>query len=317
LAALLRRFCGLFEIDLEFTSRIETDAMDKKELQAAKSLSPTPFLKWAGGKRGLLHEILPRIPSFDGTYIEPFVGAGAVLFNVPCNFAIANDFNSSLIEVYKVIRRSPTALLAALREHKNTKEHYLAVRALDRSPGFSQLSPAERAARFIFLNKTGFNGLHRVNSQGFFNVPFGAQANPDFIAEENILRVSAFLKKVTFMSGDYRAATKLAKPGDFVYLDPPYDPISDTASFVAYSESGFTKADQTDLRDEMLRLTEEGVPVLLSNSDTPFIRALYSDTSKFRITSVTVRRAISAKSSGRGMIGEVLVDNYVAVGVAS
>lgn len=289
--------------------------MDKTELPTAKSLSPAPFLKWAGGKRGLLHEILPRIPKFDGTYIEPFVGAGAVLFNVPCKQALVNDFNENLIEVYQVIKNTPEALLEALMRHENTKDHYLHVRALDRAPGFAELPAVDRAARFIFLNKTGFNGLYRVNSKGYFNVPFGAQANPDFIAQENILRVSSFLKKVKFMTGSYKEATKLAKPGDFVYLDPPYDPLSSTSSFVAYSESGFTKADQVTLRDEMLRLTQAGVPVLLSNSDTPFIRELYSDASTFRISSVSVRRAISAKSSGRGMIGEVLVDNYGAVGV--
>lgn len=288
-------------------------AQSKLPTAQRSSGKPSPFLKWAGGKRGLLHEILPVIPDFTGRYIEPFLGAGAVLFAVDFDKALVNDFNENLIEVYEVIKSEPEKLIKALKKHVNDKEHFLSVRAWDRAPGFSDRTPVERAARFIYLNKTGFNGLYRVNSQGFFNVPFGGQKNPDFIAEDNIRHVSQYLKNVSFTSGDYRHATKKAKPGDFVYLDPPYDPISATASFVAYNESGFGKADQEELRDEVVRLTKLGVPVLLSNSDTPFIRDLYADKKLFRIRSVEVRRAISAKASSRGMIGEVLVDNYAAV----
>jgi len=288
----------------------------KPRIARQSSGKPSPFLKWAGGKRGLMHEILPLVPEFSGRYIEPFLGAGAVLFAVDFKSALVNDFNENLIEVYRVIKSQPDELLDELRTHSNTKEHFLKVRAWDRSPTFGERSPVERAARFIYLNKTGFNGLYRVNSKGYFNVPFGGQANPDYIAEENIRAVSAYLKNVTFTSGDYRKATKQAKPGDFVYLDPPYDPISITASFVAYNQSGFGKDDQEELRDEMARLTRLGVNVLLSNSDTAFIRNLYSDTNLFRIGDVEVRRAISAKASSRGMIGEVLVDNYVAAAKA-
>ena len=276
--------------------------------------APAPFLKWAGGKRALLPEILPLIPKFEGSYIEPFLGAGAVMFAAGARRVIANDFNSDLIEVYEVIRDYPDELLTELRKHKNTKEHFLKVRELDRKPTFKSLSPVKRAARFIYLNKTGFNGLYRVNSKGYFNVPFGGQKNPDFIAEENIRLVSPFLKGVRLLRGDYRQATKAASPSDFVYFDPPYDPISETSSFVAYNQDGFNKNDQVDLRDEIIRLTHLGVPILHSNSDTPFIRDLYSDTNLFTTHSVTVRRAISAKASSRGIIGEVLIENYKSVG---
>jgi DNA adenine methylase len=277
---------------------------------------PSPFLKWAGGKRGLLHEIVPLIPEFTGRYIEPFVGAGAVLFAVDFEAALVNDFNENLIEVYQVIKEEPEKLIQELKTHENTKEHFLEVRAWDRSPSFAGLTSVQRAARFIYLNKTGFNGLDRVNSNGYFNVPFAGQKNPNYVAEENIRAASAYFGNVTFNAGDYRNVTKHAKPDDFVYLDPPYDPITPTASFVAYHEGGFGKRDQEELRDEIVRLTEDGVNVLLSNSDTRFIRSLYADENLFNIVFVRVRRVISAKASSRGMTGEVLVDNYAAARAA-
>jgi len=288
-----------------------------------KPVSPSPFLKWAGGKRGLLHEIAPRIPDFPGRYIEPFLGAGAVLFTQQQNKKkIVNDFNPDLIEVYEAIRDSVDELLVELRKFTNTKEAFLKVRERDRSLNFlTKWSKVQRAARFIYLNKTCFNGLYRVNSQGFFNVPYGYSKNPDWINEANLRAVSDFLnfssggKQTTkFLSGDYKGATKLAKPGDFVYFDPPYDPVSPTASFVAYQKAGFTADDQEALRDEVVRLTAIGIPILLSNSETKFINDLYKNKKLFRINHVSVNRAISAKTSGRGSIGEVLVDNFMAVG---
>jgi len=285
--------------------------------------SPSPFLKWAGGKRGLLHEILPRIPTYSGRYIEPFLGAGAVFFSQQEEKKkIVNDFNPDLIEVYEVIRDSHNELIVELKKFTNTKESFLKVRERDRSPEFfTKWNKIQRAARFIYLNKTCFNGLYRVNSKGFFNVPYGYSKNPDWINEANLKLVSDFLNSsakgkpnIQFLSGDYRQATKLAKPGDFVYLDPPYDPVSPTASFVAYQRAGFTSEDQESLRDEIVRLTALGVPLLLSNSETDFINDLYKNKKLFRINHVSVNRAISAKTSGRGSIGEVLVDNFKAVG---
>jgi DNA adenine methylase len=278
-----------------------------------------PFLKWAGGKRAILHHITPRIPKFTGKYIEPFLGAGAVFFSMAGDKpALLNDANKDLIEVYKVLKNDVEGLLKELKKHRNTEEHYLKIRSWDRKDNFKELTPTQRAARFIYLNKTCFNGLYRVNSQGHFNVPYGKYVNPDFIAEQNLRKASLFLKtnpKPILTSGDFRKATNKAVKGDFVYFDPPYDPISSTATFVSYQSKGFGKEDQIALKDEILRLTRKGIPVLLSNSDTAFIRELYGDRDLFRISKIQVNRAISAKAKSRGKTGEVLVDNYKSLGV--
>jgi DNA adenine methylase len=284
--------------------------------------SVRPFLKWAGGKRSLLPEILPRIPRYDGRYIEPFLGAGAVLFAMPAGIEkIANDFNQDLIEVYETIRDFRDELLHELGRHKNTKEYFLDVRAWDRKDDFIRRTPVERAARFIFLNRTCFNGLYRVNSKGQFNVPFGNYNKPDWVLTKTISDASAFLNHkqkngsftTTLRSGDYRDSTAFAKKGDFVYLDPPYDPVNATSSFVAYQSDGFGRDDQIALRDELVRLTGLGIPVLLSNSDTSFIREIYGDDALFEIDFVKVSRAIGASSSSRSKASEVLINNFGAI----
>jgi DNA adenine methylase len=281
-----------------------------------------PFLKWAGGKRALLPEILPRVPRFNGNYIEPFLGAGAVLFAMPVETKkIANDFNHDLIEVYETIRDFRDELLNELGRHKNTKEYFLEVRAWDRKDDFIRRTPVERAARFIFLNRTCFNGLYRVNSKGQFNVPFGNYNKPDWVLTKTISDASAFLNHkqksgsftTTLRSGDYRDSTVMAKKDDFVYLDPPYDPVNATSSFVAYQSDGFGRDDQIALRDEVVRLTGLGIPVLLSNSDTTFIREIYGDETHFDIDFVKVSRAIGASSSSRSKASEVLINNFGAI----
>lgn len=291
-------------------------------MHSRRCLTPQPFLKWAGGKRALLPEILPLIPVGIPAYHEPFLGAGAVLFAQPRGIPrFANDYNAELVAVYEAIRDDVDGLLEELRTHRHSKKEFLAVRAWDRTPDFLNRSPAARAARFIYLNKCGFNGLYRVNRQGHFNVPFGQQKNPDFVSEENLRAVSDFLRerdeqgslRVSLTSGDYRAALRTVERGHFVYCDPPYDPISSTSAFTAYHEDGFGQQDQTSLRDEVLRLTEVGAQVLLSNSDTPLIRSLYKDRRIFTVRQVQVRRAIAARGASRGAIAEVLVDNFKAV----
>lgn len=287
---------------------------------APELLAPQPFLKWAGGKRALLSEIRLRTPRLDGKYIEPFLGAGAVLFDqAPDVTKVVSDYNRDLIDVYEVIRDNPAELLAALRGHVNTSEHYYAVRAWDRDPNYyRERSKVERAARFCYLNKTNYNGLYRVNAAGQMNVPFGGQANPDWVQDDVIASVSAFLNerdedgnlRTTILSGDYRETLKWAEAGDWVYLDPPY-----AETFTHYQSGGFTSEDQTALRDAILDLTERGVAVLLSNSDVPLIRDLYADKSVFQIDTVTVRRAISANARTRGVVNEVMVSNYAAVGL--
>lgn len=270
-----------------------------------------PFLKWAGGKRALLSEISKRIPAYSGSFFEPFLGAGALFFATPDSVKrYINDANSELIETYQVIRDNVDELIEQLRHHVNDRDHFYEVRSWDKQPGFARRSPVERAARFIYLNKTCFNGLYRVNSSGHFNVPFGDYKKPDFIAEENLRAVSNLLSDrslVSISNGDYRALTSKALADDFVYFDPPYDPLSPTASFVGYQRGGFSREHQIALRDEAVRLVSSGVHVLLSNSDTPFIREIYSDKRFFNIDSVQVARAISANKLSRGKVGELLI----------
>ena len=284
--------------------------------------SVRPFLKWAGGKRALLPEITPRIPTFKGRYIEPFLGAGAVMFSLPKEKSkIINDFNEDLVEAYEVVRDFREELLRELKRHQNTKEHFLEVRNWDRSDDFLRRSPIERAARFIYLNRTCFNGLYRVNSKGQFNVPFGNYSKPDIAMTKTVTDASDYLNhrnnigefSTIISTGDYRQATALAKKHDFVYLDPPYDPLNATSSFVAYQSEGFGRDDQVTLRDETIRLTELGVPILLSNADTAFIREIYGDSTVFEIESVSVNRAISASGSSRLKAAEVLVNNFGAI----
>lgn len=293
------------------------------ELQPPVTI-PTPFLKWAGGKRALINQILNHVPEDIEKYYEPFLGAGSLLFSLPPELPkFVSDFNSELISVYAAIRDDVDGVLRELRKLSNTKETYLEIRAWDRSPKFSQRTIASRAARFIFLNKCGYNGLYRVNSLGQYNVPYGNPKNVDFIAEGNLRAVSAFLNAkgkrgaltTRISSGDYREIVRNASGyGSLVYFDPPYHPTSATSNFTSYSSSGFDETNQIELRDEILRLTEAGVRVLHSNSDTDFIRSLFKE-KIFTLNEVTVRRAIAAKSSSRGVINELLIDNFKSVRV--
>ncbi len=282
-------------------------------------IKPQPFLKWAGGKRALLDEIRRRTPDFEGTYIEPFLGAGAVLFEQsPDRAKIVSDFNTELIDVYETIRDTPGQLIEELLTHKNNKDHYYEVRSWDRHPDFSARSQVERAARFIYMNKTNYNGLYRVNSAGQMNVPFGGQQNPDWVQKELIWSVSDFLNnqdgegnfRTKIMRGDYRVALKQALPGDWVYLDPPY-----AGTFTQYQSAGFSSQNQVELRDEILVLTELGVHVLLSNSDVGLIRELYADDTCFKIDTVEVRRAIGSSVESRMKVNEVLISNVPGLGL--
>jgi len=302
--------------------RLEETTEKGRFMDALAPKDPSPFLKWAGGKRSLVTTILPRFPQKFGTYIEPFLGAGSLFFSLPPEVKkIGNDYNQELISTYESIRDDLPGVLKELRKRSNTKEDYLAVRDWDRKPTFLRRSSAARAARFIFLNKTGYNGLYRVNSKGQYNVPYGAPKTVNFIQEENLRAVSNFLNaktqrganSVLLISGDYRLALAKAKRGDFVYLDPPYDPLSITSAFTSYNENGFGRPDQEELQRQIVQLTKKGVKVLLSNSDTEFIRDLYADSSTFEIETINVRRAISAQKSSRGVITEVLINNFKAV----
>lgn len=268
-----------------------------------------PFLKWAGGKRQLLSEIRKYIPKKITTYYEPFVGGGAVLFDVQPQKAIIGDISPDLINVYTVIKENVEELIKALKKHKNEEDYFYRTRELDRTDQYENLSHIDKAARIIYLNKTCYNGLFRVNSQGQFNVPFGNYKNPNIVNDVVLRAVSNYLNEadITFLCGDFHDVLETVKKGCFVYLDPPYDPVSDTSSFTGYTLDGFDSDDQTRLRNVCNQLNERGCSFLLSNSHTDFICELYSE---YTIEIVQVGRNINSDGAKRGKISEVLVRNY-------
>ena len=270
-----------------------------------------PVVKWVGGKRQLLPQLLPLMPDSVTIqrYFEPFLGGGAMLFaNAPTQ-ATVGDLNAELINLYQVVRDYPEALVETVLAYPNEKNFYLEIRAVDRVPeAYANLSPVERAARFLYLNRAGYNGLHRVNSKGQFNVPFGRYKNLNY-DPANIRAVSAYLNSadITFAHAAYTDTIANAKAGDFVYFDPPYDPLSKTSSFTSYDSSGFATADQIALRDTCDALHDRGVRFMLSNSHTPLIRDLYAD---YDLQVVTARRAVNSDRTKRGAVEEVVVRNY-------
>ncbi len=271
-----------------------------------------PFLKWAGGKRQLIPTIKEFLPIKYTQYYEPFVGAGAVLFSIQPKKAIINDTNNELINCYQVIKENPQELLILCQKHKerNSKEYYYKLRALDRSDDFKNMSSIERAARIIYLNKTCFNGLFRVNSSGQFNVPYGNYSNPSVADPAVIKAISTYLNQanIRIEVGDFEKVVTTCRKGAFIYFDPPYHPISDTSSFTGYSMGGFGKEEQIRLRDTCNNLSDRGCQVLLSNSNADFIRSLYDD-SRYKIVEVKANRAINAVGSKRGQISELLIHN--------
>ncbi|MDU3457136.1 MAG: DNA adenine methylase [Peptoniphilus harei] len=270
-----------------------------------------PILKWVGGKRQLLNEITPLIPKRITTYVEPFLGGGAVLFNLQPKKAIINDFNKDLINVYRVVRDSPQELLDILKKHdkNNCEDYYYEIRALDRFENYNKISNLEKATRIIYLNKTCYNGLFRVNQAGQFNSPYGKYRNPNIVNEPVILAMSNYFNdnNIKIMEGDYREALKNIRKGAFVYFDPPYMPISSSSSFTGYTENGFNKKDQEELKIECDKLNDRGINFMLSNSAHPYILELYKD---YEINIVKARRSINSKGNKRGEINEVLVRNY-------
>ena len=298
-------------------STVETKTVRQKHLFRRNDLLQ-PFLKWAGGKRQLLPEIRKYVPRRYKLYFEPFVGAAAVLFDIQPQTAIINDANAELINCYHVTKRDPEGLIAQLREHrdKNDKKYFYRLRQLDRDPSFATHTDIARAARIIYLNKTCYNGLFRVNSQGQFNVPFGNYTNPNIVDEVVIRAVSRYLNEahVEVSNDDFAAAVSGAGRGDFVYLDPPYDPVSDTSSFTGYNLNSFDKNEQRRLKAVCDDLTQRGCKVLLSNSATDFIRELYSDTTRYNTVEVEASRNINSVSTGRGKINELLIFNNYNVG---
>lgn len=269
-----------------------------------------PVVKWVGGKRQLLPQILPLIPKRMTAYCEPFLGGGAVLFALQPKRVLVNDLNQDLITVYRVIKEDADALIEHLSRHENTPEYFYRIRDLDRDKeAYAAMSDVEKASRLLYLNKTCYNGLFRVNASGAFNSPYGHYRRPNIVNEQTIRGVSRYFNScdITFFSGDFASVLEQVPKGGFVYLDPPYDPVSDTASFTGYNRGGFGREEQVRLKECCDALTARGVKFLLSNSATPFIRELYGS---YRVSIVQARRAVNSVASRRGAIEEVLVRNY-------
>lgn len=266
---------------------------------SSDAVSSRPLLKWAGGKTQLLGEILPKIPKKYGRFIEPFFGGGAVFFAVRPENGIIADSNPELVNLYRSVAADVNGVIAQLRSYENTEEVFYAVRSLDRI----KLSNIEAAARTIFLNRTCFNGLYRVNKSGQFNVPFGRYKNPKIIDEDALKAASALLNKTAIICGDYKTVLQEnAQMGDFIFLDPPYLPVSEYADFKRYTKEQFYEEDHVELAAEVKRLHELGCHVVLTNSNHPLV---YEQYRKFAVEVVQTKRYISC--NGKGRTGEDVI----------
>ena len=270
-----------------------------------------PFTKWTGGKRQLLGELRSYMPETYGRYFEPFVGGGALFFDLAPEKAVINDFNEELINAYRQIKNNPAELINLLIKHKenNSKDYYLALRSADRDGRISRMTGVERAARILYMLRVDFNGLYRVNSKNQFNVPYGRYKNPKIVDVDLLYQISEYLNEndIEILQTDFAEAVKDAQTGDFVYFDPPYIPLNETSSFTSYTHEGFSYEEQIRLRNTFKELTERGVYAMLSNSSSPLVEELYKD---FNIYFVEAQRTNGAKSSSRGKISEIIVTNY-------
>jgi DNA adenine methylase len=271
-----------------------------------------PVLKWAGGKSRSLPQILAALPTEIGTYYEPFIGGAAVFFALAAERrfrrAVLSDRNPALIEVYQALRDDVDGVIRVLCRYKHNEDEYYRIRSLDPET----LDLPERAARTIFLNKTGYNGLYRVNSKGQFNVPFGRYKKPNFCDEKNLRGAAEVLENVELRVQDFEKVIRKAKAKDAVYFDPPYDPVSKTANFTSYHKEEFGQDDHRRLKSTFEELAVRGVSVVLSNSDTPFTRELFSGPARakrlaWRVQDIQVSRPINSKGSLRGNVRELLV----------
>lgn len=277
-----------------------------------------PVVKWVGGKRQLLPKLLPHLMAMGapggtwrGRYYEPFIGGGAVLFALsgqPGFRAVINDYNADLVGLYRQIQADPKALFDRLGapEFANTAEAHAAVRAWDRQPDWPQRTALDRAARFIYLNRTSFNGVYRVNAKGFFNVPFGRYTSPGFPSLSVLEAAQRVFAAAEIRQGDFEAAVADARAGDVVYLDPPYIPVSASSSFVGYTDQGFDVGMQERLAALCDRLTADGIGWAVSNADVPLAHALYGRQRGSVVHPVMVRRPINSQASGRGAVGEII-----------
>ncbi|MFB5598203.1 MAG: DNA adenine methylase [Nitrosopumilaceae archaeon] len=285
-----------------------------KQVYRQIATAPKPFVKWAGGKRQLIPILNENLPKSFGTYYEPFLGGGALLFHMlternaqKCSIS---DLNSDLVLTYITIRDRIDELISSLRNHeknyqKDSKTYYYSVR--ESNPR----SEIEKTSRLLFLNRTCFNGLYRVNSKGKFNVPLGRYTNPNIVNEDNLRSVSAILysSKVAIKCRDFESVLRDAKKGDLVYFDPPYQPVSHTANFTSYTNKSFTYDDLHRLSELCLKLDSKGCKVLLSNSDSKEVAKIFSD-KPWKINKIQANRSINSNSKKRTGHFELLIKNY-------
>ena len=283
------------------------------QLTQVKNMCMSPVVKWAGGKRQILEKLKANLPEKFNNYFEPFIGGGALLFDLAPKNATINDVNLELLAIYTCLKDDELyrLMLEELDKHEKSQseEYYYQVREWDRDPRF-ELEPLwKRAARAIYLNKSCFNGLYRVNAKGFFNVPSAKKEHVVTYSKANMEEIHEYFKddNVTILSGDFVEATRNAHEGDFVYFDPPYDSWEDKESFTAYSKFDFNKDDQRRLADCFKDLTNRGVKCMLSNHNTAYINELYNG---FNIQVIKAKRMINANAAGRGAVEEVIITNY-------
>ena len=268
---------------------------------------PYPFVKWAGGKRQLINQMEFYFPKNFNKYIEPFLGGGAVFFHLLPKKAILSDSNLELINCYNVIKYNVKELIESLSNHKYEEKYYYQIRALDRDrEAFKKISNIEKASRTIYLNKTGYNGLFRVNSKGFFNVPFGFHKNPTICDKTNLIAVHQVIRNVKIVHGSFEICLKFAEKNDFIYFDPPYYPLSQTSNFTSYNKGNFGESSQKELYNVFKKLDKCGCKLLLSNSYSDYILDLYKD---YEIIILKARRSINSNAQRRGLIKEVLIRN--------
>lgn len=294
----------------KFFSKDGADSVKKARQNDLKKTDDNPghpFLKWAGGKRQLLIQIQDYLPKSFNTYIEPFVGAGALFFFLKPSPAILIDINAELINAYMVIKERPAELIQSLKKHIYEPKYFYSLRDIDLSKEYSNWSAVERASRTIYLNRCCYNGLYRVNSTGHFNVPFGRHKNPKICDEANILAVNKLLQNVQLHCQSFENCLNYAKTGDFIYFDPPYVPVSKTSNFTSYTQEDFHEEDQIKLKKIFDELHTRGCKCMLSNSKSDLIVNLYKD---FKIINLAAKRAINSVKTKRGVVQELLIINY-------
>ena len=289
------------------TSRLTVTRTIAPRRKALPQATPAPFVKWVGGKTRLLGELVARAPSDYRRYFEPFVGGGALFFRLAPRAAVLSDLNADLVQTYTSVRDEVELVVRHAMRHRtlHSEEYYYSVRERW-NESRKTLSPSARAAMFLYMNKTCYNGLWRVNRKGEFNVPAGRYANPTILDAEAMRAASFALQEAELCAKPFDHVLDEADAGDFVYFDPPYDPVSETSDFTSYTADAFGVAEQHRLAEVYRKLSDRGCAVMLSNSDTPLVRKLYAG---FRIDRVMCARAINSRADARGAVAEVIVTN--------